>query len=85
MEMSSSSIGGISTCTGWWLDDVASSYGGMEDENLCESSDMPSLREWEPDLWCDVPGEKIFFNPWDNFIPKKTHKNNKHKQEYLAP
>jgi hypothetical protein len=47
----------------WWLNGVASYRRGMEDEIHSESSDVPSLGEGEPNPWCDLPGEKIFFNP----------------------
>jgi hypothetical protein len=40
----------------------------MEDKNYHGSSDMTSLIEREPNPWCDVPGEKIFFIPQDNFF-----------------
>jgi hypothetical protein len=64
MEMMSSlSIKDISMCMVWWLNGVASYCRGMEDEIHSESSDVPSLGEGEPNPWCDLPGEKIFFNP----------------------
>jgi hypothetical protein len=52
----------------------------MEDESRRESSDMPSLGEWEPNPWCDVPSEKIFFNPWDNFFILKKYSQKQQTQ-----